>query len=159
MRRQFRGQAVGGFFAGAEGAFAGEAVEVVAGEFERGVRMGELFAEGGHFAQAARRKLRDADIPANEVDEQNFAAAFGEILFDDFAGLLLEGIVVRIKATAPGSVPKKYSGHARACRATIWRAEMLHFDFGARDNVWCESVTGVGSIGRFRKRDRRVDNF
>jgi hypothetical protein len=36
--------------------------------------------------------LRDADIPANQTDEQNFAAAFGEILFEDIAGLLLPGL-------------------------------------------------------------------
>src|SRR3989442_15117605 len=39
---------------------------------------GELLAQSGHLAQTAGRKLRDADVPADEMNEENFAAAFGE---------------------------------------------------------------------------------
>ena len=67
-------------FAGAEGALAGKAVEVVTTEDEPRIPGGELFAQSSHFAKAAGRKLRDADVPVDEVDEENFAAAFGGVL-------------------------------------------------------------------------------
>ena len=57
MRKQFHGEAIGGLFAGAEGAFAGEAVEVVAGKFERGVRNGELLAHNSVPAALAHQPL------------------------------------------------------------------------------------------------------
>ena len=76
LLRQLSRNPVGGFFARAKGAFAGEPVEIVATEVERRGPSGELLAQSGHFAQAAGRELRDADVPADQLDEEDFAAAF-----------------------------------------------------------------------------------
>ncbi len=76
LLRQLSRNPVGGFFARAEGAFAGEPVEIVATEVERRGPSGELLAQSGHFAQAAGRELRAADVPADQLDEEDFAAAF-----------------------------------------------------------------------------------
>src|SRR5260370_23439346 len=154
----FRGGGIGGFFAGAEGAFAGEAIEIIAAKFERRSPCGKLFAQSSHFAQSPRRELCDADIPAYKVNEEDFATAFGKILLHDVACLLLQGFVVRIQTTKLRSVPKKNSGHARALGTAIWRSHVLHFDFRTGHNVGRERVACVGNIRRFRKRPRRIDN-
>ncbi|PYK09143.1 MAG: hypothetical protein DME61_07485, partial [Verrucomicrobia bacterium] len=114
---KFFGGAFGGFFAGAEGALAGKAVEVIAAEVERRIRGGKSPAQSGHFAQAARWELRDSNVPVDEVNKENLAAAFREILFDDIAGLPFEGFVAGIQTPSLRRVPKKNSSHAGAIRA------------------------------------------
>src|SRR5436309_2023107 len=158
MRLYFLSDAVRGFFAGAQGAFAGEAVEVVAAEIERSGPGSELFAQSGHFAQAARRELRDTDVPADEMDEEDFAAALWEVLFDDIAGLLLEGFVVCVQAVKLRRVPKENSGHARAFGAAVGSPKVLHFNFRSGDDVFGERIAGVRHLRRPGKCDCRIDN-
>ena len=155
---KFSDSAEGGFFAGAEGAFAGKAVEVVAAKVKGRIPGREMLAESSHFPQAARWKLRNADIPVDEVNEENFAAAFGEILFDDIAGLLLERFIAGIQTPAPRRVPEENSGHAGAIRAAIGRAQVLHFNFCAWDYILREGITSEGSARRLRERHGCVHN-
>src|SRR5256885_12753197 len=158
MRLKFLSEAVRGFFAGAEGAFAGEAVEVVATELERGGPGGQLLAQCGHFAQATGRKLRNADVPADEMDEKDFAAAFREVLFDDIAGLLLEGFVACVQAVKLRRVPKEKSGHARALVAAVGSAKGFPFNLRAGGHVFGERIAGVRRFGRPGKCKSRIDN-
>ena len=102
--------------------------------------------------------MRDADVPANEVNEESLAAAFREILFDDVAGLLLEGFVAGVQTPALRRVPKENSGHAGSRRTTVRSAQMFHLDFSAGDDIFRECITSVGSIRRLRERHCRVHN-
>ena len=79
-------------------------------------------------------------------------------MFDDIAGLLLEGFVIRIPSFALRSVPEENSSHALATRAAVWRAQMLHLNLRARDDIFGEGITRVGSVRRLRKGHRRVHN-
>src|SRR5207245_11335836 len=99
-----------------------------------------------------------SDVPADEMNEENFAAAFGEILFDDIAGLLFEGFIAGIQTATLRSVPQEYSGHAGGDGAAIGRAKVLHFDFGAGNNIFRKGITSVGSVRRRRKCHGRVHN-
>src|SRR5437667_5965733 len=85
--RQLDRHAVGGFLAGAQGAFTGDAVEIVAAQAKREIPTGEACAQRSHLAQSPGRKLGDADIPSYKMHKKHLAAAFREGPFHNFAGL------------------------------------------------------------------------
>ena len=102
--------------------------------------------------------MRDSNVPVDEVNKENLAAAFREILFDDIAGLPFEGFVAGIQTPSLRRVPKKNSSHAGAIRAAIGSAQVLHFDFGAGDDIFREGIPSVRSVRRIGERHRRVHN-
>src|SRR5213076_1120653 len=121
MRRQFLGRPVGGLLAGAQGAFAGEAVEIVATQVKREIPSREAVAQGGHFAQSPGAKLGDADIPSYEMHKEHLAAALREGPLHNFACLLVDGFIVGVQTTTmnPSSdkQAKLWSGPSRNAAA------------------------------------------
>src|SRR5467141_1895423 len=158
MRLQFGGRPFSGFLAGAQGAFTGEAVEIVAAKVKREIPSGEAFAQSGHFAQSPGRKLGDANMPSYQMHKKHLAAAFRKGPLHNFACLPFDGFIVGVQAAELRRVPQEDARHARAMWASIGSAQVLHFDFRAGHNIRRKSISCVRNIRRLCERHGRINN-